>query len=69
VNALPIGLSEDCVLIRDVAKDAVVSFDDVDVPAGRRVDALWQEQFEKWPVSRQAPRQAAAEPALAGEVA
>jgi predicted homoserine dehydrogenase-like protein len=69
VNALPIGLSEDCVLIRDVAKDAVVSFDDVEVPAGRRIDALWREQFEKWPASRPAPRQAAAEPALAGEVA
>ena len=30
---MPIGLSEGCVLRRDVAKDAVVSFDDVMMPA------------------------------------
>src|SRR5271165_6810288 len=35
VGALPIGLSEDCVLRRDVAKDEVISFDDVVSPAGR----------------------------------
>src|SRR6266851_5796428 len=32
VDALPIGLSEDCVLRRGVAKDEVISFDDVESP-------------------------------------
>ena len=44
VDALPIGLSEGCVLRRDVAKDAVVSFDDVISPPGRLAEALWHEQ-------------------------
>ena len=35
MSALPIGLSEDCVLRRDIAKDAVLSFDDVISPSGR----------------------------------
>jgi predicted homoserine dehydrogenase-like protein len=49
MTALPIGLSEGCVLRRDVAKDAVVSFDDVDSPSGRLAEALWHEQHAKWP--------------------
>lgn len=47
--ALPIGLSEGCVLRRAVAKDDVVSFDDVDQPSGRLVEKLWHEQNELWP--------------------
>ncbi len=35
IDALPIGLSEGCVLRRDVPKDAVVSFGDVISPPGR----------------------------------
>ena len=34
--ALPIGLSEGCVLRRDVSKDDVLSFDDVDAPSTAR---------------------------------
>jgi predicted homoserine dehydrogenase-like protein len=49
MEALPIALSEGCVLRRDVAKDAVLSFNDVDQPGGRLVDALWREQCERWP--------------------
>jgi predicted homoserine dehydrogenase-like protein len=41
---LPIGLAEGCVLRRDVAKDAVLTYDDVDVPSGRLVDELRSEQ-------------------------
>jgi predicted homoserine dehydrogenase-like protein len=48
-EALPIALSEGCVLRRDIAKDAVLSFNDVDRPGGRLVDALWREQCERWP--------------------
>jgi len=55
-SALPIGLSEGCVLRRGVPKDAVVSFDDVESPPGRLVESLWQEQLTLWPP---APRGAA----------
>ena len=50
--ALPIGLSEGCVLRRDVAKDAVLSFDDVVSPPGRLAEALWHEQNARWPPAR-----------------
>jgi predicted homoserine dehydrogenase-like protein len=51
VGALPIGLSEDCVLRRDVAKDEVISFDDVESPPGGRLaEKLWREQNERWPL-------------------
>jgi predicted homoserine dehydrogenase-like protein len=43
-NLLPIGLAEGCVLKRDIAKDAVITFDDVELPAGRLCDELWREQ-------------------------
>lgn len=44
LNALPIGLSEGCVLRKDILRDEVISFDDVDSPQGRLAEALWQEQ-------------------------
>lgn len=47
--ALPIGLSEGCVLRRDVAKDDVLSFHDVESPPDRIVEALWLEQSARWP--------------------
>jgi predicted homoserine dehydrogenase-like protein len=47
---LPIGLSEGCVLRRDVSKDAVLSLDDVDEPIrDRLVEELWAEQNARWP--------------------
>jgi predicted homoserine dehydrogenase-like protein len=49
LNALPIALSEGCVLRRDLPKDAVLSFGDVEHPGGRLIDALWKEQCERWP--------------------
>jgi predicted homoserine dehydrogenase-like protein len=50
-DALPIGLSEDCVLRRDVAKDAVISFTDVQSPRRERLaEKLWREQNERWPL-------------------
>jgi predicted homoserine dehydrogenase-like protein len=49
--ALPIGLSEGCVLRRDVSKDDTLSFDDVDTPPGGIVEALWREQHERWPLA------------------
>jgi predicted homoserine dehydrogenase-like protein len=50
VDALPIALSEGCVLRRDISKDAVISFADVDSPNGRLVETLWREQNGRWPV-------------------
>ncbi len=46
--ALPIGLSEGCVLLRDVLKDEVLSFDDVISPPDRLVETLWREQNARW---------------------
>jgi predicted homoserine dehydrogenase-like protein len=53
-DALPIALSEDCVLTRDVAKDEVVTFRDVKLPATRLSDQLWHEQNERWPAAARA---------------
>ncbi len=46
---LPMGLAEGCTLRRAVAKDAVLTYDDVEVPPGRLCDALRREQNERWP--------------------
>lgn len=48
VAALPIGLSAGCILRRDVSKDAVVTFADVETPRAGIVESLWQEQMTKW---------------------
>ncbi|MGB6691518.1 MAG: Gfo/Idh/MocA family oxidoreductase [Terracidiphilus sp.] len=42
---LPEGLVEGCLLTRDVAKDAVVTYDDVELPPGRLADRLRAEQY------------------------
>jgi predicted homoserine dehydrogenase-like protein len=44
VAALPIGLSEGCVLRRDVLRDELISSNDVVPPPGRLAEALWREQ-------------------------
>jgi len=64
--ALPIGLSEGCVLRRDIPKDQAVSFDDVDAPAGGLVESLWREQNERWPLANCAVKAPAAQPVPAG---
>jgi predicted homoserine dehydrogenase-like protein len=61
ISALPIGLSEGCVLRRDIAKDSAISFDDVISPAGRLEETLWREQNALFrPSSAQAPSLAGA---------
>ncbi len=45
---LPLGLAEGCTLLRDVAKDEVLSYDDVTLPEGRLVDRLRAEQDERF---------------------
>jgi len=56
-SALPIALSEGCVLLRDVAKDTVLSFDDVRALPGGMVEALWQEQARRWGLEIGRPRE------------
>lgn len=46
---LPMGLAEGCTLVRDVAKDQALTYDDVSVPEGRLVDQLRAEQDELFP--------------------
>jgi predicted homoserine dehydrogenase-like protein len=48
MRALPIGLSEGCVLRRNVSKDDVISFDDVDAIPKGIAGTLWQEQNARW---------------------
>ena len=45
---LPEGLVEGCVLRRDVAKDQVLTYDDVELPPGRLADSLRAEQYERF---------------------
>jgi len=50
VDALPIALSEGCILRRDLPKDSVISFADVDSPRGQMVETLWRDQNARWPL-------------------
>jgi predicted homoserine dehydrogenase-like protein len=48
LGALPIGLSEGCVLRRSIAKDEVLSFANVSMPPGGIAEALWRKQSACW---------------------
>jgi len=52
IDALPIAMSDDCVVLRDIRKDDVITAADVRMPPPRLRDALWAEQCAKWPGSR-----------------
>jgi len=45
-DLLPIGLAESCLLIKDIPKDQVLTYDDVEIPKGRLCDKLRREQDE-----------------------
>ena len=45
---LPEGLVAGCTLRRDIGRDEVLSYDDVDLPAGRLADRLRAEQLERF---------------------
>lgn len=49
-NLLPIGLAEDCTLTKDIAKDELITFNDVVLPGDRLCDKLWAEQLKLFPV-------------------
>jgi len=41
---MPMGLAEGCRLKRDISKDQVLTYNDVELPKGRLSDKLWAEQ-------------------------
>ena len=45
---LPEGLVEGCVLRRDIARDELITYDDVELPSGRVADRLRGEQYERF---------------------
>lgn len=45
---LPEGLVEGCKLTKDVSKDTVITYDDVQLPPGRLADQLRAEQYERF---------------------
>jgi predicted homoserine dehydrogenase-like protein len=63
IRALPIGLSEGCVLRQDLAKDEVLSFDHVEWNGEGIAAALWKEQNRRWP-QKGAETDPALQPAL-----
>jgi len=46
---LPEGLVEGCRLLRDMPKDSVIRFADVEIPPGRLADRLRDEQYAHFP--------------------
>lgn len=54
-RALPIGLSENGILRRDIPKDSIITFDDVELPSGRLCDRLWAEQCAEWKACEKIP--------------
>lgn len=45
-NLLPIGLSDGCILKKDISIDTSITFADVELPKGRLSDKLWRKQLE-----------------------
>lgn len=52
-DLLPMGLSENCVLKRDIKKDQAISFSDINKPEGRLCDRLWDEQQKHFDISQE----------------
>ena len=45
---LPMGLALGCRLVRDVPRDQVLTYDDVEVPEGRLADRLRRDQTQQF---------------------
>jgi predicted homoserine dehydrogenase-like protein len=45
-DCLPMSLAEGCTLRRDIVKDAIIGYTDVELPPGRLCDQLRAEQVE-----------------------
>ncbi len=50
-NLLPMSLARDCRLRRDIPKDGIITYQDVELPPGRLCDRLRAEQDERFPVT------------------
>jgi predicted homoserine dehydrogenase-like protein len=48
-NLLPMGVSPECTLVRDVPRDEPLRYDDVTLPPGRLIDRLRDEQAQLFP--------------------
>jgi predicted homoserine dehydrogenase-like protein len=66
MGALPIGLSEGCVLRRDISKDDVICFDDVHTIPEGIAGTLWREQNALWPITTEASRASSLQPLSIG---
>jgi predicted homoserine dehydrogenase-like protein len=53
IAALPIGLSEGCTLRRNLLKDSVLSFGDVEAHWDPLIESLWLGQNARWPIATQ----------------
>ena len=60
-NCVPMSLIEGCELKRDKAKDEIISYDDVIVPADRLCDRLRREQDRRFFDERESPKAASYE--------
>ena len=45
-NLLPMGLSKDCTLLKDISRDQPIRMENVSIPEGRLVDKLWKKQLK-----------------------
>jgi predicted homoserine dehydrogenase-like protein len=67
-SALPIALSEGCVMRRNVSKDTVLSFEDVQPPASGLIQELWREQNARWPLATPNSQATSMRHVTAGEI-
>jgi predicted homoserine dehydrogenase-like protein len=60
-NLLPIGVAEGCILVNDIPKDQVLTYDDIILPEGRLIDKLRKEQAAYFNMDESAKTQRKAE--------
>ena len=65
MDALPIALSDGCMLRKDVPKDSALTFDDMVAPPSGLAATLWREQFVRWQTASPAKQPSALQPELA----
>lgn len=68
MSALPIALSDGCVMRREVSKDSVLTCNDVKRPAGSLAEELWREQCTRWPLTAQVSEVSPTQPEPAGRI-
>jgi predicted homoserine dehydrogenase-like protein len=49
-DLLPMGLAQGCRLVRDIPRDQVLTYNDIELPEGRLCDQLRQEQVAHFSV-------------------